>query len=71
MSSIEYIYVHIKYITSKSNTQNCQVENNTKIIFAKEKFKSLVAMVSKLHNHGKATNISTRSFPLSKTIKIN
>ena len=25
ISSTEYIYVHIKYIRSKSNTQNCQV----------------------------------------------
>ena len=68
---IEYIYVYIKYIKSKSNTQNCQFENNMKMIFATEKLKSLVTMLSKLHDHGKATSISTRSFPLSKTIKIN
>ena len=49
MSSIEYIYVYIKYMKSKSNTQNCQDENNMEIIFATEKFKSLVAMLSKLH----------------------
>ena len=48
MSSIEYLYVYIKYIKSKSNTQNCQVENNTKLIFAKEKNKSLAAMLSKV-----------------------
>ena len=50
MFSIKYIYAYIKYIKSKPNTQNCQVENN-KMIFAMEKFKSLVAMFSKLH-HG-------------------
>ena len=71
VSSIEYIYVHIKYIKSKSNTQNCQVENNMKMIFTMEKFKSLVVMLSKLHDHGKVASTSTRSFPLSKTIKIN
>ena len=71
ISSIEYIYVHIKYIKSKSNTQNCQVENNMKMIFTMEKFKSLVVMLSKLHDHGKAASTSTKSFPLSKTIKIN
>ena len=71
ISSIEYIYVHIKYIKSKSNTQNSQVQNNMKMIFAIEKFKSLVVMLSKLHDHGKAASTSTRSFPLSKTIKIN
>ena len=47
MSYIKYIYVCIKYIKSKSNTQNCQVENNMKIIFATEKFKSLVTMLCK------------------------
>ena len=47
-SSIEYIYEYIKYIKSKSNTQNCQDENNIEMIFATEKFKSLVAMLSKL-----------------------
>ena len=71
MSSIEYIYEYIKYIKSKSNTQNCQGENNTKMIFATKKFKSLVATLSKLHDHGKATSVGIRSFPLSKTIKIN
>ena len=53
------IYVHIKYIKSKSNTQNCQVENNMKTIFEMEKFKSLVVILSKLHDHGKATSTST------------
>ena len=38
MASIEYIYIYIEYITSKSNSQNCQVENNMKIIFAMEKY---------------------------------
>ena len=71
ISSIKYIYVHIKYIKTKSNTQNCQVENNMKMIFTIEKFKSVVVMLSKLHDHGKATSTSTRNFPLSKTIKIN
>ena len=65
---IEYIYVHIKYIKSKSNTQNYQVENNMKMIFTMEKFKPLVG---KLHDHRKAAITCTRSFPLSKTIKIN
>ena len=50
ISFIEYIYVHIEYIKNKSNTQNCQVENNTKMIFAMEKFKLLVVMLSKLSN---------------------
>ena len=68
ISSIEYIYSYIKYIKSKSNTQNYQVENNMKKIFAMEKLKTLKL---KLHDHGKATSISTRSFPSSKTIKIN
>ena len=71
ISSIEYIYVHIKYIKSKSNTQNCQVENNMKMIFTMEKFKSLVVVLSKSHDHWKAASTSTRSFPVSKTIKIN
>ena len=71
ISSIEYIYVHIKYIKSKSNTQNCQVENNMKTICAMEKFNSLVVVLSKLHDHEKATSTSTRSFPMSKAIKIN
>ena len=66
---IEYIYVHIKYIKSKSNTHNYQAENNMKMIFAMEKFKSLVVMLSKLHDHGKVTSTSTRNFPLSKAIK--
>ena len=60
ISSIEYIYVQFKYIKSKSNTQNCQVENNMKMIFAMEKFKSLVVMLSKLHDHGKATSTRTK-----------
>ena len=42
MSSTEYIYVYIKYIKSNSNTQDCQTENNMKMIFPAEKFKSLV-----------------------------
>ena len=71
MSYIEYTYVYIKYIKSKSKSQNCQVENNMKIIFSTEKFKSLAAMLCKLNDHGKAASISTRNFPLSKTIKIN
>ena len=71
MSSIKYIYVYIKYIKSKLNTQNYQDENNMEIIFATEKFKSLVVMLSKSHDHGKAANVSTKSFPQSKTIKIN
>ena len=41
------------------------------MILAMEKFMSLVVMLNKLHDHGKATSINTRSFPLSKTIKIN
>ena len=44
MSSNEYIYAYIEYIKSKSNNQNCQVENNTKMIFVTEKFQLLVAM---------------------------
>ena len=68
---IEYIYVYIKYMNNKSNTQNCQAENNMKMIFATEKLKSLVTMLSKLHDHGKATSIRTRTFPLSKTFRIN
>ena len=71
MSSIVYIYEYIKYIKSKSNTQNCQVDVDMEMIFATGKFKSLVTMLSKLHDKGKATSVSTRSFPLSKTIKIN
>ena len=51
MFSIKYIYAYIKYIKSKPNTQNCPDENNKKMSFATEKFKSLVAMFSKLH-HG-------------------
>ena len=57
MSHIEYTYVYIKYIKSKSNTQNCQVENNMKIICSTEKFKSLAAMFCKLNDHGKAASI--------------
>ena len=60
ISSIEYIYVHIKYIKSEWNTQNCQVENNMEMIFTMEKFKSLVVMLSKLHYHEKAASTSTR-----------
>ena len=41
------------------------------MIFAMEKFKSLVVMSSKLHDHEKAKSTNTRSIPLSKTIKIN
>ena len=72
ISYIEYIYVHVKYIRSKSNSQNYyQVENNMKMIFTMEKFKSLVVMLSKLHDHRKAASTNTRSFLLSNTIKIN
>ena len=66
---IEYIYVHIKYMKSKSNTQNYQVENNMTMIFTMEKFKPLVVMLSKLHDHGEVISTSTRGFPLSETIK--
>ena len=70
MASIECIE-YIKHLKSKANTQNCQVENNRKMIFATEKFQPLVAILSNLRDHGKAISISTRSFTLPKTIKIN
>ena len=43
-----------------------------KMVFTIEKFKSLVVLLSKLHDHGIAVfGTSITSFPLSKTIKIN
>ena len=42
-----------------------------KMVFTMEKFKSLIVMLSKLHDDGKAASTSTESLPLSKTIKIN
>ena len=59
ISSIEYIYVNIKYIKSKSNTQNYQVESNKKMIFTMEEFKSLVFILSKFHDYGKAASTNT------------
>ena len=41
------------------------------IIFATEKFKSLVALLIKVTRLRKATSVSTRSFPQPKTIEIN
>ena len=71
ISSVKHIYVHIKYIKGKSNTQKCQVENDMKMIFTMEKFKLPVIMLSKLCDHGKFASISSKSFTLLKTIKIN
>ena len=39
-----------------------------KMIFTVENFKSLVVILSKLHDHEKVASTSTRSFPLSNKL---
>ena len=58
MTCIEYIYTYIEYIKTKSNSKNCQVENNMEIIFPMEKYVT-PPRTGRKHQHQKLSSVKS------------